>query len=298
MKLSKVSLSLFGTLAIGAVAVAATSIVTFSDQGSASLKVEKDAGTQMESIAITETRYFDLGYPTDYMAKAIIHTRRYTGAEGLEGSVTLEVRGNDKARLDKVMWTTTEDGSEVVFPGTGFVGIRQSGCCGASDITRLYNVTTGKKVEALASTLLEIDVPNSMLPNRFMGLSLDSKAPADFAGKSYVGTVTYFSNEKIISRVRVYADLPSGWGTEITGLKLINTLTVLGPQIASEDGQRATLWGTDGVRNPVQAFQGFALQGTLYYANQTENFKIHVNGDQVDALASTSSAGLALVYVK
>lgn len=298
MKLAKASISLLSTLVVAAVAAAATTMVTFSDQGSASLKVTKDSRNDMETIEITETRYFDLGYPTDYLAKAVIQTRRLSGADSMDDKITLEVRGNDKARFDKVIWTAQEDGSEVVFPGTGFVGIRQFGCCGAPTITRLFNAKTGKKVEALASQLFEIEVPNSMLPNRFMGVALDSKAPAELAGKSYIGTVTYFSAEKIISRARVYANLPAGWGTEITELKLVDTAPRAHVQVVSDNGERATLWGTDGVRDPSQAFKGIALAGTLYYDNQVETIRFVVNGDQIDALASNASSGIALVYVK
>lgn len=298
MKLAKASFYAISTLAFAAVAVAAGSMLTFSDQGTASVKVLKDSSNDMETIEITETRYFNLGYPTDFLAKAVIRTRRLSGAESADDKVTLEVRGNDKARFDKVMWTAQEDGGEVVFPGTGFVGIRQFGCCGASDITRLFNTKTGKKVEALASSLFEVEVPNSMLPNRFMGIALDSKAPAEFAGKSYIGTVTYFSNEKIISRARVYANLPAGWGTDITELKLVDKAPRAHAQVVTDDGKRATLWGTDGVRDAAKAFSGFALSGTLYYANQVEKVSFVVNGDQIDAVASESTAGLALVYVK
>jgi hypothetical protein len=298
MKLAKASFSAISTLAFAAVAVAAGSMLTFSDQGTASLKVLKDSSNDMETIEITETRYFNLGYPTDFLAKAVIRTRRLSGAESADDKVTLEVRGNDKARFDKVMWTAQEDGGEVVFPGTGFVGIRQFGCCGASDITRLFNTKTGKKVEALASSLFEIEVPNSMLPNRFMGIALDSKAPAEFAGKSYIGTVTYFSNEKIISRARVYANLPAGWATDISELKLVDMAPRAHAQVVTDDGKRATLWGTDGVRDAAKAFSGFALSGTLYYASQVEKVSLVVNGDQIDAMASESTAGLALVYVK
>lgn len=298
MNLAKASMTALCTLAIAAVAAAAGSIITFSDQGSASIKVLKDSSNNMETIEITETRYFELGYPTDYLAKAVIQTRRLSGTDSMEDKISLEVRGNDKARFDKVIWTAQEDGTEVVFPGTGFVGIRQFGCCGAPDVTRLFNAKTGKKVEALASPLFEIEVPNSMLPNRFMGIALDSKAPAEFAGKSYIGTVTYFSAEKIISRARVYANLPAGWGTEITELKLVDIAPRANVQVVSDNGQRATLWGTDGVRDAAQAFKGFALTGTLYYDKQVETVRFAVNGDQIDAVASDASSGIALVYVK
>lgn len=298
MKFANVPFFVAGTLSIAAVAVAAGALVTYSDQGTASLKVTKDPASGMETVETVETRYFDLGYPTDFLAKAVIKSRRISGAESMDDEIALEVRGNDKARFDKVIWTAKEAGSEVVFPGTGFVGIRQFGCCGAPDVTRLFNTQTGKKVEALASPLFEIEVPNSMLPNRFMGVALDSKAPVEFAGKSYIGTVSYFSNDRIISRARVYANLPSGWGAEITELKLEDTLPSSNMQIVSDDGRKATLWKTDGVRDAAQAFKGFALNGTIYYNNQVEKIRFVVNGDQFDVLESNASNGIALVYVK
>ncbi len=296
MKLSRLTALAIASLALSATAVATSIAVDYFDSSSASFKVYKNADG-MEVLEAVETRYFDLGYPTDFLAKATIETRRFTGAEGMQGNVKLEVRGTDKKRFDKVMWTAQEQGAEVVFPGTGFVGIREYGCCGASDITRLLNVNTGKKVEATTSTLFEIEVPNSMLPNRFLAVVLDSKAPAYSGTKSYIGTVSYFSNERIISRVRVYADLPVGWGTDLSELKLVS-LAAGGPPIVNEEGTRATLWSSNGVRVADQAYKLFALTASVYYANSNETLHIEVSGDKIDQVASKASPGLELVFAK
>lgn len=296
MKISKLTTLAIASLGLCATAYATTLAVDYFDSANASFKVFKNADG-MEVFETVETRYYDLGYPTDYLAKATIETRRFPSAEGMQGNVNLEVRGTDKKRFDKVMWTAQEAGSEVVFPGTGFVGIREYGCCAAPDITRLLNVDSGKKVEAIEDTLFEIEVPNSMLKNRFMALAVDSKAPSKLGDKSYIGTVSYFSSEKIISRVRVYADLPSGWGADITDMKLVS-LAAGGPQIVSNDGTRATLWSTDGVRDADQAYKLFAITGNVDYANSSESLRIQITGDKVDTAASEATPGLALVYVK
>lgn len=296
MKLSKMAAFALGSLAISATAVATSVAVDYFDNSATSFKVYKNADG-MEVFESSETRYFDLGYPTDYLAKATIETRRLTGAEGLEGNVKLEVRGTDKKRFDKVMWTAQEEGSEVVFPGTGFVGIREYGCCASPDITRLLNANTGKKVEAIENTLFEIEVPNSMLANRFLALAVDSKAPRRSGSKSYIGTVSYFSNEKIISRVRVYAELPAGWGTELSDMKLVS-LAAGGPPIVNEEGTRATLWSSNGVRVADQAYKLFALTASVYYANSDETLHIEVSGDKIDQVASKASPGLELVFAK
>lgn len=296
MKLSRMTALVLGSLALTATAVATSLAVDYFDNASASFKVYKNA-EGMEVFESIETRYFDLSYPTDFLAKATIETRRFTGAEGMQGNVKLEVRGTQQKRFDKVMWTVQEQGSEVVFPGTGFIGIREFGCCAAPDITRLFNVNNGKKVEAIQNTLFEVEVPNSMLPNRFLALVVDSKAPAKLGAKSYIGTVSYFSNERIISRVRVYAALPEGWGTEITEMKLVS-MAAGGPQIVNDEGTRATLWTSNGVRVAEQAYKLFAITGTVYYSNSNESLRLEIAGDKIDQAASEATPGLELVFVK
>lgn len=296
MKLSRMTALAVGSLALSATAIATTIAVDYFDSASASFKAYKNADG-MDVYESIETRYFDLGYPTDFLAKATIETRRLIGAEGMQANVKLEVRGTEQKRFDKVMWTAQEQGSEVVFPGKGFVGIREYGCCAAPDITRLLNVNTGKKVEAIENTLFEIEVPNSMLPERFLALAVDSKAPRKLGSKSYIGTVSYFSNEKIISRVRVYADLPAGWGTEITEMKLVS-MAAGGPQIVNEEGTRATLWTSNGVRDADQAYKLFAITGSVYYDNSNESLRLEIAGDKIDQAASEATPGLELVFVK
>lgn len=296
MKISRLSAFILGSLALSATVFAASMAVEFFDESKSSFKVYRTADG-MEVFETVETRYFDFGYPTDYLGKATIETRRFTGAEGLEGNVKLEVRGTKNKRFDHVVWTAQESGEEVVFPGRGFVGIRAYGCCAAPDTTRLLKIENGKKIEAIQKTLFEIEVPNSMLPNRFLALALDSKAPAMLGTKSYVGTVSYFSNERIISRARIYADLPSGWGTEITEMKLVS-LAAGGPPVVNEDGTRAILWSSNGVRTADQAYKLFAVTGTLYYSNSTESFRLQITGDKIDTAASEATPGLEFVFVK
>lgn len=296
MKISRLSAFILGSLALSATVFAASMAVEFFDESKSTFTVYRKADG-MEVFETVETRYFDFGYPTDYLGKATIETRRLTGAEGQEGIVKLEVRGTKNKRFDHVVWTAKESGQEVVFPGRGFVGIRAYGCCAEPDTTRLLNIENGKKVEAIQNALFEIEVPNSMLPNRFLALALDSKAPPMLGTKAYVGTVSYFSNEKIISRARIYADLPAGWGTEITEMKLVS-LASGGPPVVNEDGTRAMLWSSNGVRTAEQAYKLFALTGTLYHSNSTESFRLQITGDKIDTAASEATPGLEFVFVK
>lgn len=295
------------TLALGAVTGAFSAMVfasfafatsasdlSFADSGTSSLKISPAVeGVRGEKIVKTETRYLEMGYPTDNFLKAVITTTRFTGAEGGSGSVAMQLLTNGKGRLDKVAWSAVVDGEKVEVFNQELIGVTTYGCCGSSDTTRLLNVTTGLKVEAAYGSIYQFEVPNTTLLKRYVSLAIDSKAPGKANGKTYVGTVSYYDANHIIARMRVYADLPSGWGTGFDDFKVLG-----GPKLQVNRDTMVTLWDNDGVKNPVAAYNGFAVESKLVYANQEETVRISINQDTIDAAASLGSKGLYLELVK
>lgn len=268
----------------------------FTDSGTSSLTIHPAVEGLGETYIKTETRYLEMGYPTDNVLKAVVTTKRYSGAEGSQGKVALEMRTNDKGRLDKVLWTTSLEGEKVEVLNEDFVAVTTYGCCGASNTIRLLNAKTGNKIEAALEAVYELEVPNTHHGKRYLALAVDSKAPAQAKGKSYVGTFSYFSADRILSRMRVYADLPRGWATNFSDFKVVGLAS--GSKLQVFRDTKVTLWDTDGVANAAAAFRGVALDSKLYYSTQEESVRIVINQDTIDAQASKGTAGIHLELVK
>ena len=280
-----------------AVAIATTipafAAPAFQDKGEAKAWITPPTGDMSEALNIVETRYFEMGYPNENLLKAVIATTRFQGAEGLAGQTDLTMFGSGTGRLDKVLWTAKVQGSGVNVLNEDLVGVVEYGCCGSLDTTRLFNAVTGQKVEAAMGDIYEIEVPNSYhLGKRYLSIAIDSKAAPTVGGKTYIGTFSYFTKNKIVSRVRVYADLPSGWGTDFSEMKVIG----LAPssKLEAHRSTKITLWDTDGVKDAAAAFSGFALESKLSYDKQEETVRVTIKGDKIDATLSTGTKGLHL----
>ncbi len=269
---------------------------SFTDSGTSSLTILPAVEGRGETYIKTETRYLEMEYPTENFLKAVITTTRYSGAEGGEGKVALTMLANDKGRLDKVLWTAQLEGQEVKVFNDELIAVTTYGCCGSSDTTRLLNVATGKRVEAAYDSVYQFNVPNAQLPQRYLSLAVDSKAPPQAQGKTYIGTFSYYTANKIIARMRVYADLPSGWGTQIYPKQVSGLIS--GSRLEVQRDTRVTLWDSDGQKDPVKAYSGFVLESSLSYDKQDETVRIVINQDTIDAVASSGTKGLYLELVK
>ena len=269
----------------------------FQDTGEAKAWITPATGNMSEGLSTVETRYFETGYPSDNLLKAVIAKTRFAGAEGYTATTNLTMFGSGAGRLDKVLWTAQVAGSEINMLNEELVGVVEYGCCAAPDTTRLFNAVTGQKIEAALNSIYEFEVPNSyQLGKRYLSLAIDSKAPTTAAGKTYIGTFSYFTKTKIVSRVRVYADLPRGWGTDFSDLKVVGLAS--GSKLEVQRETKINLWDTDGVKDPVAAFTGFALESKLFYDKQEETIRITIKGDTIDAALSTGTKGIHLVVVK
>lgn len=288
-----------GTLVASSIALAKPAVApTYEATGSSSIKFTPEVDPQTGDVVgqwveKKETRFFELDYPTWNLLKTVVTTKRYSNGEGMQSEVVLEVRQSNSGRYDKVLWSAVEKGSEITFPDTGLIGVREYGCCGAEDTVRIYNEVTGKKVEATYGKVWSVNVPNSSLGNRYVAFVIDSKAPATVAsGKKYLATLSYFSKEKILSRVRIYADIPAGWAA---GFETLEFLDQGAAKKATTYGDVATLWGTQGKTDSATAFVDFGFASKTQYDNSTEDFKVSIGGDDFSSFGS--SAGLEIVRV-
>lgn len=95
----------------------------------------------------------------------------------------------------------------------------------------------------------------------------------------------------LVGAARVYANLPNGWGADISDLK-----PILNPKDEVQ-GHTITLWSADG-SNDLRSFSGIGLSGEIHYSNRMETFRILVNSDKLDEKASSATSDLELELIK
>lgn len=291
MKLNK-SLVAVSFLALTGVAWAANKI--YSEVSSAGIEISAENGGL--TIVTTEVRYLKNylyawgSNPVPYLVKATIENSSNTNMEGIGGQVQVEVRSATN-NFAKPVWTLTdEDANNVEATNETFVGTVQYGCCGASTQTRLYAVENGQLVANVYDTLFTIEIPNSKLSERYVARVEDKDAPEEKNGKQYIGTLGYFESTGRISKARIYADVPAGWGANLDSITLTSTNGAKSKnKIVHEN--RMQLWDSDSVQDAKKGFSGFAVTGNVSI-QQDYSFTIPVNGDAFEASQVKGAAGL------
>lgn len=262
----------------------------FTAQGDSSIHVSKG---QYESLKIakTETLFFEdfySEYDRPRLYKVVTKTNYDTGMEGMNASSTITAFSLTQSDYGKPLWVSKVNGGNFSVFSDEFVATVVGGCCGSPDENQLINREDGKIVAVTHDDSTSIlRVPNSRLSLRYLGKTYEENAAPEKNGKMYVATIIYFSKDGIISRARVYADVPEGWGTDVYDLKITG-------ESVEVQGKWVDLWGSDGINDAAKAFSKFAVEGSLSYANQTEYFKLIIHADTINPLLSTESIGLDL----
>jgi hypothetical protein len=264
----------------------------FKDSGSSSVVVtqEQDAFR----ITKTETNYVegDL-YSNAPLIYKVIKTDTYrTGSEGSQGEIKVQAIGTKKKPFDTTLFSFTAAGHEFSVSGD-FIRISEYGCCAAPTVNRLFQADTGKSIEATHDdSLINVEVPNSGLPYRYLAISEDDKAPVKKGTMTLIGSISYFSKDKVISRARIYANLPAGWGASLSDVEAIvegrNEL----------NANRLELWDSEKQKNASKAFTNFGVTGSIYYESKKESFTVRVIDDKISLQDSKGSADLSIDVVQ
>lgn len=260
------------------------------DKGESSIKVTEGQNETLK-IEKAETLFFEDFY-SDYnrpiLFKVITHTNYNTAMEGSTVSSVVTAYSTSRMNFGQPLWVSSVKGGSFSVLSADFVSTVVGGCCGAPNENQLIRKEDGQVVAVTHddSTYI-IAIPNSSLPLRYLGKTYEDNIAREKNGKSYIATILYFSKKGIISRARVYADLPEGWGADIYDIKINGESLEL-------QGNTVTLWGKDGSTNPAQAFSDFGISGTLSYANQEESFELNISEDKISSTLSKKSSGLSL----
>lgn len=178
---------------------------------SVSTRTDKEKGIV---VTTTNRRYtFTSVYPENVASDDQFRTlllleefqsERILRGEGQQGSVTVQAWIGKDASPSEKLWAINHEGDEAAVADR-FYRITKHGCCGAEDTYVFFNIMTGSKVFTSTSELFRIEVPNtSNALTRYVSFRSDMaslQAPESEKLQSFVGTLEYGSESKVIGRV-------------------------------------------------------------------------------------------------
>ena len=234
----------------------------------------------------------DFTIDEEYLFKTETKEQWWEGREGFDAQTKIEKRFVQSPQT--VAWQRTFNGSRFRVFDWNFVSVTEFGCCGALDLKRLISKSTGKLVEAAYANVLQLwgySEDRRLIGKRYVALARDSRAPVQLDRKSYIGTLSYFSETKIISRVRVYAQVAPGYGSDIHSLKALRSSNSdslkhaleFGPEV-SDPWNNLSIYLDPRGSAPAQVFNGIFIQGELFIGgpeNSTASFQLAVSGDRL-----------------
>ena len=261
-------------------------------KGESSLRIGPIPDGNGSQITQTETHFVVDDYSDDpKVFKAWTRSIVKSGIEGIFEHTVVEAYPYPS--LAKKLWSRDVPGGNFKTFNDELVQVTETGCCGAPDLNHLIRRQDGKMVAtAWNDSTLDVVVPNSDLPMRYIAQVEVAKTPAKKGSKTLIGSIGYFDGRGLRGVARVYANLPDGWGADITDLK---------PILNAKDevqGHTLNLWSADGTKEASRAFSGIGFSGEISYNGREERFRVLVNGDQLDPKASSATSDLELEFVK
>jgi hypothetical protein len=261
----------------------------FNLNGTSALQVV--AQGEGHQITKTETRFFENMYgevPTIF--KVVTHSVTNTNVDGLDERTYLEAYPKMNGQYEAKAWSLKIKGGDFEIFNDHFVQTTEAGCCDSPNINHLIHSKTGKEVvTAMNDTALEIEVPNSQLPSRYIAQIQEAKTPAKRGSREYIATIAYFDTAHVKSVARIYAKVPPGVGSDLRELT---------PVLNKKDEKRRhtlTLWSSDGIKDAKAAFTGVGVAGDLYLGETDGKFQVIIENDQLSGSLSRGSAAIEIV---
>lgn len=245
-------------------------------------------GKQIKSI---ETRFFEQGFDDKARVfKVVTRTVRQTGLDGINQESVIEAHGSTKSLYDTKLWTAKFKGGAFEIFNDRLIQLSED----ADEITfdRLINAQTGKLVvETLNESAVELEVPNSKLPSRYLAQVADPKAPDTHGTLRYIGSIGYFDETHMKNVARIYAALPNGWGTDLYDIKpILRTKDAF-------DRHKVTLWSADGATDPNVAFNDVGLSAKFSFDQSHLEVSVVIDQDRLSLAKSKASPNVQIDIV-
>lgn len=263
-----VILSFFSVLAFAAGTV-------FTDSDGSKLTIESaEHGFKFKR---QETRYYPQYANGGMSFFKVKSTESFTDfSEGGHAQSTITGISKENGRYAK-RWSKTALGADFKLINEELVALTRHGCCGAESIASLFRVGDGK-VAALVvhGQLFSLEVPNSPLNFRYIGINVEKGRPFRDGAFTYLGSFVYFSADSAVDKVHVYVQLPEHWGASLADFEVhLQAPNSLGRNNAIE------LWASDQSTDATRAFSGLKFTATTAFDNKEIRFTAKIDGDRM-----------------
>jgi hypothetical protein len=241
-----------------------------------------------------------------YLVDSNLTTRYSLDVDGLSGKLKIDVRTGDN--LQTALWNKAEDATSINYDHEfGLVTTGLSQCCGANTGYRIYDVKSGYMILSFNSFSsgsapvrhpFVLDVPNSQMPQRYIGvIGGDSTRDQDFvtpaAGMVNTALVKMGIVAKFYQRLQIDMKVASGYAPSIMSVTLEKNPGIPDSDKIEIRDDVATLWNIDGGADPNEV-QGVQMKIVLNGGEGDKTVIIPVIKDRLSLDQATVPEGVSL----
>ncbi|WP_413578694.1 hypothetical protein ACLVWU_09215 [Bdellovibrio sp. HCB290] len=261
--MNRVKWVLLGVTSLAAVALAAEHIL-FQTAGTSAFGYVKDINNLRQVSKVLQDYELFVIYNQQnskddlYLVDTNLKTKYSLDVDGITGKLKMNARTGDN--LQTQLWEKAEDATSVNFDHQfGLVTTGLSQCCGANTGYRIYDVKSGYMIISFNSFSenpqvqhpFVLDVPNSQMPQRYIGvISADSTRDQDFgapdAGKVKTALVKMGIVNKFYQRLQIDMTVANGYAPSVLAVTMERNPNVTDSDKIEISRDVATLWNIDG----------------------------------------------------
>ncbi|WP_413587566.1 hypothetical protein [Bdellovibrio sp. HCB274] len=307
---NRVKWILLGVTSLAAVAFAAEHIF-FQTAGTSAFGYVKDINNLRQVNKVLQNYELLVIYNQQnskddlYLVDTNLKTKYSLDVDGITGKLKMNTRTGDN--LQTLLWEKAEDATEVNYDHEfGLVTTGLSQCCGANTGYRIYDVKSGYLILSFNSFSdnpvvqhpFVLDVPNSQMPQRYIGIiGADSTRDQDFgapdAGKVKTALVKMGIVNKFYQRLQIDMAVASGYAPSILSVTMEKDSNVTGSDKIEISRDVATLWNIDGSTEP-NAVEGVQIKIILNGGLGDKTVIIPVLKDRLSLDQATVPEGVSL----
>lgn len=264
--MNKLSILLYIIFQCAALSSFATSQFTMKSDSSFTVSDGRDGPvTTIENSTFSTTSLYD---PTkkifaDGVLVQKVSTTTYSGREGADSKLEVNAWISGKNKYDTKLWSIN-DCAESGMKTNDFYQTTEYGCCGAENLSKAYDIETGKLLFSFTTVPVSVDISflgnsphQNSLKRQFAYVSSNGTTSA--CGKSVVpkrsiGVLTLLDGKRQIDKISLDSD-----DGELAWSPMLSVISKEDPK-----GAPHTLVMYKNSVNPAEAVKGFSIKA-LYY---------------------------------
>lgn len=298
-------------LASTAVVAVAAEHIFFQTAGTSAFGYVKDLNNLRQVKKVLQNyellvMYAPAGTQSLYLVDSKLTTQYSLDVDGINGKLKMDVRTGDNLQIP--LWNKAEDATSINYDHEfGLVTTGLSQCCGANTGYRAYDVKTGYMILSFNSFSTEkgvvqhpfvIDVPNSQMPQRYIGvIGSDSTRDQDFVtpapGMVNTALVKMGIVGKFYQRLQVDMKVADGFAPSIMSVTMEKNPGVPDSSKIEINDDVATLWNIDGGTDP-NAIEGVQMKIVVNGGEGDKTVIVPVTKDRLNLDQATVPEGVSL----